>query len=119
VLIFFALVHARSAGVISALLGSRPLYWLGELSYGVYLVHLLIMQPVAAWAITNWGGSMGAAERCLLVLGIIAPMAYAIAYVTYTIVEVPGQKIGKALLRALAPNRRQSSQTPAEEIAVP
>jgi peptidoglycan/LPS O-acetylase OafA/YrhL len=119
VLIFFALVHARAAGVISALLGSRPLYWLGELSYGVYLVHLLIMQPVAAWAITNWGDSMGAAERCLLVLGIVAPMAYAIAYVTYTIVEVPGQKIGKALLRALAPNRRQSSQTPAEEIAVP
>jgi peptidoglycan/LPS O-acetylase OafA/YrhL len=119
VLVFFALVHARAAGVISALLGSRPLYWLGELSYGVYLVHLLIMQPVAAWAITNWGDGMGAAERCLLVLGIVAPLAYAIAFVTYTIVEVPAQKMGKSLLRAFTANRRNASQTPAEEITVP
>jgi peptidoglycan/LPS O-acetylase OafA/YrhL len=119
VLVFFALVHARVVGTISALLGSRPLYWLGELSYGVYLLHLLIMQPVAAWAITRWGHGMDAPERFLLVLGIVAPLTYAIAYVTYTIVEVPGQKMGKSLLRAFTANRRNASQTPAEEIAVP
>src|SRR3546814_12129633 len=48
---FFALVHLRALGVIdwiSRLLGSRPFYWLGELSYGTYLIHLLILQPVAA-----------------------------------------------------------------------
>src|SRR3546814_14047788 len=66
---FFALVYLRSLGVIdwiSRLFGSRPFYWLGELSYGTYLIHLLILQPLAAAVIGRFGTGLGAirsAER--------------------------------------------------------
>src|SRR3546814_10022446 len=66
---FFALVYLRSLGVIdwiSRLFGSRPFYWLGELSYGTYLIHLLILQPVAAAVIGRFGLGLGAVERFLL-----------------------------------------------------
>ena len=87
---FFALVHWRSLGVIgwvSRLLGSRPFYWLGELSYGTYLIHLLILQPVAAAVIGQFGIGLGAAGRFALTGAIVVPVTYALAFVTYKLVE--------------------------------
>jgi peptidoglycan/LPS O-acetylase OafA/YrhL len=122
VLTFFALVHLRSIGLVdwgSNLLGRAFFHWLGELSYGVYLVHLLIMQPVAAWAIARFGTTIGAFERFALVLLIVAPVAYLVAYITYRAVEVPGQHLGKLLLGRITGSRFAAKQVPAEQIAAP
>jgi peptidoglycan/LPS O-acetylase OafA/YrhL len=122
VVVFFVLVHWRTVGVInsvSSLLGGKLFHWLGELSYGVYLVHLLIMQPVAGWAIGQFGSNIGDFARFALVLGIVVPTAYSIAFVTYRAVEVPGQKLGKSILRRSIHSPGKSRQTRAEEIAAP
>jgi len=122
VLSFFALVHLRRISVVdwtSKLLGVRPFHWLGELSYGVYLCHLLLLQPVAAWVILGWGHSISNSGRFMLVLVIVAPLAYAIAYLTYMSIELPGQKLGKIILRKLAGSRGKADQVPAERIAAP
>jgi peptidoglycan/LPS O-acetylase OafA/YrhL len=98
---FFALIHGRSLAPIAGLsrvLGRKPFFWMGELSYGVYLVHLLILQPVAAWAIARYGTDIGGAPRFALVFPITAVAAYAIAFVTYRAVELPGQALGKRLI---------------------
>src|SRR3546814_3122313 len=66
---FFALVYLRSLGVIdwiSRLFGSRPFYWLGELSYGTYLIHLLILQPLAAAVIGRFGTGLDRKSTRLL-----------------------------------------------------
>ncbi|HWW57784.1 MAG TPA: acyltransferase [Sphingopyxis sp.] len=120
---FFALVHWRSLGVIgwiSRLFGSRPFYWLGELSYGTYLIHLLIMQPVAAVVIGQFGTGLGAIGRFALTGAIVVPATYAMAFVTYRLVEIPGQRLGKAVIkRAAGRNATRAYQTAPEKIAAP
>jgi peptidoglycan/LPS O-acetylase OafA/YrhL len=92
---FFCLVHFRPAGKIP---GSRFFYWLGELSYGVYLIHLLVLTPVAAWLITMRGSEMSAGQRFGIALGITVVVTYAVAAVTRLIIEIPGQRLGKKLV---------------------
>jgi peptidoglycan/LPS O-acetylase OafA/YrhL len=120
---FFALVHWRSLWVIgwvSRLLGSRPFYWLGELSYGTYLIHLLILQPVAAAVIAQFGTGLGAAGRFALTGAIVVPVTYALAFVTYKLVELPGQRLGKAVIKRVAGSRTpRALQTVPEKIAAP
>lgn len=122
VVTFFGLVHLRERGVVgmvSRLLGSKPFHWLGELSYGTYLIHLLILQPVAAWAIAEFGRGIGAPTRFVLVFLIVAPITYGIAFATYKLVELPGQALGKALLRRTTHSRQRARQVVAEELAAP
>ena len=77
------------------------------------------MQPIAGWAIGQFNSSIGDFARFSLVLGIVAPAAYLIAFVTYKAIEVPGQKLGKSILRRAIQSPRKSRQTRAEEIAAP
>jgi len=120
---FFGLVHWRSLGPIgwvSRLLGSRPFYWLGELSYGTYLIHLLILQPVAAAVIAQFGTGLGAAARFALTGAIVVPATYAMAFVTYKLVELPGQRLGKAAIkRAIGSSTTRAHQTVPERLAAP
>lgn len=122
VLGFFGLVHWRSLGVIgwvSRLLGSRPFHWLGELSYGTYLIHLLILQPVAAGAIGKFGIGLGAAGRFALTGAIVIPATYALAFLTYKLVELPGQRLGKAVIKRAIGSTMRAHQTMPEKIAAP
>ena len=120
---FFAQVHLRSLGVIdwiSRLLGSRPFHWLGELSYGAYLIHLLILQPVAAAVIGQFGTGLGAIGRFALTGAIVIPATYVLAFVTYRLVELPGQRLGKAVIkRAVGRGTPRAHQTVPEKIAAP
>lgn len=123
VLGFFALVHGRSLGLIawaSRLLGSRPFCWLGELSYGTYLIHLLILQPVAAAVIGQFGNGISALSRFALTGAIVVPATYALAFITYKLVELPGQRLGKSVIkRAVGRGTIRTQQTIPEKIAAP
>lgn len=123
VFVFFALVHLRAVapiGWISRLFGSRPFYWLGELSYGTYLVHLLILQPVAAAVIGQFGLGLGAVGRFAMTGVIVVPLTYALAFVTYRLVELPGQRLGKAVIkRATGRDMVRAQQTIPEKLAAP
>lgn len=98
---FFALVLWNSRGPLrivlgplSRLLGSPFFHWLGELSFGTYLVHLLVLMPVSAWAIGAFGTGISPLVRFLVVASLVVPVTYALAFVGYRLVEVPGQKLG-------------------------
>lgn len=119
---FFALAHCRHIPAIRALsrlLATQPFRWLGELSFGVYLIHLLVMQPVAAAVIAEYGRELGSPLRFLLVLSVVAPIVYAMAFATYKFIEMPGQKWGKSLSRRPRPLSRRAALARAEEIAAP
>lgn len=120
-IVFYLLVHLRdnhAVGLFAKLLGSSPFYWMGELSYSVYLLHLLILHPMAAWSIRRFGHDLSNGKRFVLVFVIVSAITYPIAYLTYRWIEWPGQRAGKRLLSSLR-NRKTLPQVPAEEIAAP
>jgi peptidoglycan/LPS O-acetylase OafA/YrhL len=123
VLGFFGLVHWRSLGLvdrIARLLGSRPFFWLGELSYGTYLIHLLILQSVAVAVIGQFGTGLGAVGRFALTGAIVVPATYGLAFITYRLVELPGQRLGKAVIKRVAGrSTMRAHQTVPEKLAAP
>lgn len=91
------LIAAGNApGGPAALLSVRPMTWIGDISYSLYLVHWpVLMLPVAAGAYMDhlpmWG-------RIALALACVP-----LAWLLYTFVEVPGQRL--AWLTTAGPRR--------------
>lgn len=106
--VFFLLLHHRVVwqplrpllSKISSLLGNKFFHLLGELSFGAYLAHLLVMQPVIAYLIANH--PMSNPARWATALAITVPVTYLIAAIGYRWIEIPGQALGKALTRKRA-----------------
>ncbi len=83
--IFCALIFlmALQRGLLSKLLASRPLVWLGEISYSIYLLHYVILEYImyhqlALARINQW-----------LVFGIYCFTVMLIANLMYILVERP------------------------------
>jgi peptidoglycan/LPS O-acetylase OafA/YrhL len=106
VALFFGLLYHRLIGGVpgsalaslSSSLGNRFFHWLGELSFGAYLWHLVFLHPIAAYFITAYGGSMTAPVRFLAVTAILLPLVYLTACITFPAVEKPGQRFAKRLI---------------------
>lgn len=104
---FFALVLYRMlpgmAGVAAArvatTLGNRFFHLMGELSFSIYLIHLLVLQPVAAFVITQYGHDLVAPLRFAIVLLIVLPTVSLLSWITYNLIEIPGQKAGRFVVQ--------------------
>lgn len=103
VFIFFILVSFQNSTPIShfsALLGSKAFFWLGELSYGAYLIHLLILHPVASYVIETNGVGQAASTRFLIVFPVVMVLTYMLAAVGLHLLERPGQNLGRTVIQA-------------------
>lgn len=72
----------------------RPIRWLSDLSYGVYLMQLVVFQLVSVYFVgarfsVSWLGFLGAIA-----------LTNVLSAVTYVLIEKPMQKLGRRLLRA-------------------
>ncbi|TIV75250.1 MAG: hypothetical protein E5V93_14335 [Mesorhizobium sp.] len=122
VLGFFALVLYRmlpgaagaAARKVAVALGGGIFHVLGELSYSIYLIHLLILQPVAAFVITRYGDGLGAPLRFAIVLAVVLPVVCLLSFVTYRLIEMPGQQLGRVVLRRFARKKPALEPSPAE-----
>lgn len=83
------------------MMGNRFCHWLGELSFGVYLIHLLLLLPLAAFVIRHFGAEISAPARFAIVIAVLLPLAYALAYLGFTRIEGPGQKLGRKVLEKI------------------
>lgn len=127
VLIFFALVLHRflpgplrtCAGKIAAILGNNPFRWLGEISYGVYLLHLPIMAPVTAFVVQFYGHDISAFTRFAIVFLAVSALTYPLAWLAYRFVEMPGQAAGRALLRRISGKTIDARSDRPESLAAP
>ncbi|HEY9066780.1 MAG TPA: acyltransferase [Burkholderiaceae bacterium] len=93
---------AGAAGTLARLaaraLGSRIGHVLGELSYGLYLVHLLIVIPVCGWLAANQS-TWGSGARVAAALAVAVPVSYLLAAIGHVAVEKPGIALGRRLAR--------------------
>lgn len=80
--------------------------WLGDVSYSVYLVHLLIVVPAIALLLRDYNmDALSAPLRFAIICAVCLPITYGLATLLYRFVEKPGIQLGR---RVLAP--RPSTQ---------
>lgn len=101
------LLFAYEQGWFSRVLRSGAFVFLGERSYSIYLIHAFIVVAVLSGAAVL--GSLGEREGNVAIVlpPVIADVfligylcvAVAAASVTYRLIEVPGQAVGRAILR--------------------
>ncbi|RWC98024.1 MAG: acyltransferase [Mesorhizobium sp.] len=123
---FFALVLYRMlpgmAGVaaarIATTLGNRFFHLMGELSFSIYLIHLLVLQPVAAFVITQYGHDLVAPLRFAIVLLIVLPTVSLLSWITYNLIEIPGQKAGRFVVQRFG-RKKMLETTPAAAAHAP
>lgn len=89
----------RVAPALSSLLGGRIATFLGDSSYGVYLLHLLVMLPVMQGVITLLHPTSHAMFFAATVI-ITLPLVYAIGWLLHLTVERPGIQLGRRILGA-------------------
>jgi peptidoglycan/LPS O-acetylase OafA/YrhL len=93
---------ALSRGFLAQFLGCRPMLWLGEISYSVYMVHfpvlIILRRPLEWLGFAQWGGR----EKILTFAGVIL-LVIAIAAAMYSVVEKPARQKLRNRLGVLAP----------------
>lgn len=81
---------------VRAAFSGRVSRMLGDTSYGIYLVHLLVLIPVAGYfAKQAYYLQLPHAARFAICAGITFGVSLAIAWVGHKLVEQPGIKLGK------------------------
>ena len=95
-------------GRLRAVLSGALSRFLGDTSYGVYLVHLLLAIPVAA-LLTRYPAYLAAPDwaRWLVCLTLVVPPVYLIAWVLFRTVETGGIQLGKTVIRQLRARKNQ------------
>lgn len=81
-------------GWLDRLFSNRLGRWIGDVSYGVYLIHLLVMLPVAGWLALNFP-AIAPFPRFALVLVVTSALTYGTAWLAYRFIEEPGIAFGR------------------------
>jgi peptidoglycan/LPS O-acetylase OafA/YrhL len=78
---------------------NRVTRFFGKISYSVYLVHVIAIDIVGNWVFRGHPGFfVGFCCTLVVALSLTAVMAW----ITYRLIEVPGQQLGKRIIRRLA-----------------
>ena len=85
--------------------------FLGNTAYGVYLIHLLVVIPVAGTLSLHpsYVGANGVLRFSICLL-LTAPVVYSLAWMAYRSIELPGIQIGKMAVRRLNSDANMARQ---------
>jgi peptidoglycan/LPS O-acetylase OafA/YrhL len=83
---------------------------MGDVSYGVYLIHLIVLVPVVALTTQHLGG-LPPLVRALIAFAGSAALVYPLGWVLYRWLEEPGIALGRAAVSRIGP--RSPSRPPA------
>ncbi|MEJ0044210.1 MAG: acyltransferase [Rhizomicrobium sp.] len=109
----------RTTFAFKNVLSSSPARFLGDISYSVYLIHLLIVTPVFWLLVTQMASyrDLPAPVRFALLFAIAAAVVIPLSYVLYRTVELWGIELGRRLTREYAvPHKHLSGEENAKAI---
>lgn len=105
-------IVAKVFSVPRWLLSHRLFTWLGDVSYSVYLLHLLIVMPVIAVLLNHFHlAQHSSGARYLLTVGICLPIVYLLAALLHRYVEMRGIALGKRVVHNRAENEKAISSS--------
>lgn len=87
----------------------RALSWLGAVSYSVYLLHNPLIHGMN-WMLEGHAPITGWKDRSLQLIGFTVALLV-ISYLSYRLVEIPFQNLGRRVMKAV--NRRFPAELPA------
>jgi peptidoglycan/LPS O-acetylase OafA/YrhL len=92
----FSRLIEKIVAPIRVLLSCKVSRFLGDTSYGLYLIHLLVLVPVSG-LLTNYAEYVGSTSlvRFLLCFVIVTPLSIGLAWLGHRFVEQPGIEVGK------------------------
>ncbi|MFD3547883.1 acyltransferase family protein [Streptomyces sp. NPDC058655] len=90
----------------------RVLIWLGAISYSVYVVHVPVLHAVH-WLLDDAGLPKTGPGKFIQPL-IFMVLVLLLSHLTYRLVELPGQRLGKRVLKALERRSARGATPPAE-----
>jgi peptidoglycan/LPS O-acetylase OafA/YrhL len=92
-------IFAYQRGIASRLVGTRPVVFLGEISFALYLIHVPLLElPVVRVFFSN-SDAMASEQRQLLIFGFIAGLL-TLAALVHLVIEQPIRLALRALMRA-------------------
>ncbi len=100
-LLILSLASANN-GFTSRILNSRPLLYLGTISYSIYMVHWCLIQFLETFWLFQFQVPFGSGfdqNSCLLALGLFTPISLVTAAFTYHLIEVPMRNLLKPRLQ--------------------
>lgn len=95
-------IFSISLGTAAKMLEAPISRSLGDLSYGVYLIHIFILIPlVRALQSTGWFLDLNGVWRFALVTVLVVPLALLLAKLTFEVIEKPFIKVGRKVANRL------------------
>jgi peptidoglycan/LPS O-acetylase OafA/YrhL len=109
VIVFAGLILAAvtNTGRVAGLLNTRPLTWLGDISYSLYLIHgfvQYVMTKLLVWVGVDDTAKLAVTSAMALTLGMLC-VSLLIATITYGAVEKSGRRYLRDLFRIHKPSR--------------
>ena len=101
---------AYQTGTINAILTSRTSMFLGKISFSFYMVHLIPLD-LFVWLTSVEKWQFGVATK-LALLAALAISAVLLSVVTYMLVEVPFQRLGRRVSAAISEKFARCDVTP-------
>jgi peptidoglycan/LPS O-acetylase OafA/YrhL len=95
-------------GWVRRLLARRELLWLGLVSYGIYLYHVLAFDRLFTW---GWDTDEPAGQVLRLATGVA--LTVALAGASYYVVERPALRLKRRFARAPEPDQPGAVSAPA------
>jgi peptidoglycan/LPS O-acetylase OafA/YrhL len=112
-LVIYALLFATvmacfgNSRAVNLMFGNRAVFFLGEISFSIYLVHPLLLVPLRraeAFFTAHFGSLPGAVWVSITFLAVIA-----LATMSYRLIEVPGKRF---MMRLMSRASRNSAKRP-------
>ena len=83
-------------GILDRIFSNPLSRWIGDVSYGVYLIHLLVMLPVCGWLAVSFP-DLTPLPRLLSALTLTCVLTYGSAWLCYRFIEKPGIALGRKI----------------------
>jgi len=98
--VLFIILVLNRTFILNQLFSLKPLRFLGDISYSVYLSHILIVIPVVYWLVNQQAFlALDHTVRFIVAVGLTAPLVIIKGYVLFRTIEIPSTRLGHYFLR--------------------